>query len=190
MTANGKKKKHKSLMTDEVRSLIGTSTKVMELYGTVDKETIRRLVHGIPDQDPIYWDENASDRFPGVVAPPMTPLYVSNRKPPWEEDHMPQIMNTDPFSDGGGGMSRQEDELPSIRSVAPIRSHLHAGDEIEFYALPVLGDKIFYQSRWIDVIEKTGRDGRPFLLQTIETTYWNQDDQILLKVRMLGIERP
>ena len=86
MTANGKKKKHKSLMTDEVRSLIGTSTKVMELYGTVDKETIRRLVHGIPDQDPIYWDENASDRFPGVVAPP-----PPSTAPPPSQQRLPDV---------------------------------------------------------------------------------------------------
>jgi len=179
-----------SLMTDKVRGLIGTKTAVMEMYGSVDAETIRRYVHGIPDQDPIYWDEEASKRFGGIVAPPMSPSYIGGRKPPWEQDLMPQIMDEDPFDDGGGGMKRKEEVLPDIRSVAPTRSHLHAGDEIEFFALPMLGDKIFYQSEWIDVVEKRGRDGRAFLLVTSETSYWNQDDQMLLKIRGLGIERP
>ena len=190
MTDTGLTESPATLMTDKVRGLIGTSTGVMEMYGTVDHETIRRFVHGIPDQDPIYWDDDAASRFGGVVAPPLSPVYTSGRRPPWEQDRMAEVMREDPYSDGGGGMGRKEEGLPSIRSVAPTRSHLHAGDEIELLAFPKLGDKIFHQSRWVDVIEKKGRDGRPFLLVTRETRYWNQDDQLLLVVRGLGIERP
>ncbi len=190
MAETGNNETPTTLMTDKVRGLIGTKTGIMEMYGIVDAETIRRFVHGIPDQDPIYWDEEAAKRFGGIVAPPMAPSYIGARKPPWEQDQMPQIMDEDPFNDGGGGMGRKEETLPHIRSVAPTRSHLHAGDEVEFFALPRLGDKIFYQSEWIDVVEKHGRDGRAFLLVTSETSYWNQDDQMLLKIRGLGIERP
>ena len=95
MVESGKKETPASLMTDKVRGLIGVSTEVMEMYGKVDEETIRRFVHGIPDQDPIYWDEKAAKRFGGVVAPPMAPSYIGNRKPPWEQDNMPQIMEND-----------------------------------------------------------------------------------------------
>lgn len=181
----------KSLLTPEVKALIGQSTQVVEMYGTVDLESIRRYVHGIPDQDPRHWDEDlAKERFGGVTTPAVMVNYIANRKPPWEEDRMHDILIDDPFNDGGGGMGRKEDALPSIRDVAPTRSHLHAGDEIEVYQYPKLGDRIFYQSKWVDIQEKTGRDGRNFLLVTRETRYWNQNEDLLLIVRGVGIERP
>ena len=40
-----------------VQALVGQSTGVQEMYDVVDKETIRRHVRCIPDQDPRHWDE-------------------------------------------------------------------------------------------------------------------------------------
>ena len=178
-----------SLFTPEVKALIGQSTEVIEMYDAIDKETVRRIIHGIPDQDPRYWDEElAKPRYGGTTAPPLLVSYVAGRKPPWEEDRMDQVMNSDWFSDGGGGMGRIEKTLPSIRSVAPTRSFLHAGDEIEIYRYPKVGDRIFYQSRYVDIQEKIGHRG-PFLLSTQETRYWNQDDEVICVIRAIGIDR-
>ena len=92
-----------TLLTDEVKALIGQETELEEMYGVVDTETVRRYIIGIPDQDPRHWDEElASPRFGGTSTPPMMVHYISNRKPPWEEDEMSEIMAKDPFSDGGG----------------------------------------------------------------------------------------
>ena len=180
-----------TLLTDEVKALIGQETELEEMYGVVDTETVRRYIIGIPDQDPRHWDEElASPRFGGTSTPPMMVHYISNRKPPWEEDEMSEIMAKDPFSDGGGGMGRKESSLTPIRDVAPTRSHLHAGDEVELFQYPKIGDRIFYKSRWVDFQEKRGRDGKPFLLTVRETSYLNQDNALLLKVRGIGIERP
>ena len=98
-----------TLLTDEVKALIGQETELEEMYGVVDTETVRRYIIGIPDQDPRHWDEElASPRFGGTTTPPMMVHYISTRKPPWEEDEMSEIMAKDPFSDGGGGMGRRE----------------------------------------------------------------------------------
>ena len=154
-----------TLLTAEVKALIGEETELEEMYGVVDTETVRRYIIGIPDQDPRHWDEElASPRFGGTTTPPMMVHYISTRKPPWEEDMMPEIMANDPFSDGGGGMGRRERTLTPIRDVAPTRSHLHAGDEVELLQYPKIGDRVFYKSRWVDFQEKRGRDGKPFLL--------------------------
>ena len=177
-----------TLLTPEAKALIGQTTDVVEMYDVIDKETIRRIIHGIPDQDPRYWDEElAGPRFGGTTTPPLLLSYVARRKPPWEQDQMDEIMDSDWFDDSGGGMGRQEEALPSLRDAAPVKSHLHAGDEFEIYRYPKVGDRIFYQSRWVDIIEKTGRRGR-FLLITTETRYWNQDDELLLVMRSVGIE--
>lgn len=180
-----------SLLTPEAKALIGKSTDVVEMYGTVDVETVRRYVVGIPDQDPRHWDESlAKERFGGTTAPGVMISYIAGRRPPWEPDRMHEFMVKDPLSDGGGGMGRRERALPGIRTASPVKSHLHAGDEVEVLQYPKLGDRIFYQSRWVDIQEKTGRDGKPFLLVTRETRYWNQEDRLLLIVRGVGIEKP
>ena len=110
-----------TLLTDEVKALIGQETELEEMYGVVDTETVRRYIIGIPDQDPRHWDEElASPRFGGTTTPPMMVHYISTRKPPWEEDEMSEIMAKDPFSDGGGGMGRRESTLtPFETSLLP-----------------------------------------------------------------------
>ena len=179
-----------TLMTPEVKALIGRKTEVHEMYGTVDVETVRRFAVGIPDQDPRYWDEElARPRFGGTTTPPCMLNYIGSRVPPWQPDRMHEIMATDPFHDSGGGM-RSEEALPSMREVAHTRSHLHAADEMDVRQYPKIGDRIFFQSEWVDIQEKTGRDGRRFLLVTRETRYWNQDDELLLAARQVGIEHP
>jgi hypothetical protein len=177
-----------SLLTPEVKALIGQTTEVVEMYGEVDKETVRRFIHGIPDQDPRYWDEAlAKPRYGATTTPPLMVLYAAPRKPPWEEDDLDEVMNHDWFNDASGIMHRSGDELPDFRSVAHTTRHLHAGDEVEMYRYPKLGDRIFYQSKYADIQEKVGRRG-PFLLVTRETRYWNQDNELICVVRMLGIE--
>ena len=59
-----------TLLTDEVKALIGQETELEEMYGVVDTETVRRYIIGIPDQDPRHWDEElASPRFGGTTTP-------------------------------------------------------------------------------------------------------------------------
>jgi N-terminal half of MaoC dehydratase len=178
-----------TLLTPEVKALIGQTTEVIEMYGVIDLETIRRYVIGIPDQDPRHWDEElAKPRYGGITSPGLMVSYVAGRKPPWEPDHLHEDLLTDWFRDGAS-MARQETGLPSIRSVAKTRSHLHAGDEVEIYRYPKLGDRIFYQSTYNDIQEKKDHSGRPFLLLTRETRYWDQDNETICIVRTLGIER-
>jgi len=147
-------------------------------------------VVGIPDQDPRHWDEElAKPRFGGVTTPPLMITYIARRKPPWEEDQMDQVTERDWFHDSGGGMSRRPESLPSLRAVAGTRSHLHAGDEFELYRYPKLGDKIFYQTRYVDIQEKLGRRDEPFLLVTMETRFWNQNSETICVLRTIGAER-
>ena len=183
-----------TLLTPEVKALIGQTSEVREMHGVVDAETVRRYIIGIPDQDPRHWDEElAKPRFGTTTTPPAMVSYITNRKPPWEEDRMSEIMLRDPFDDGGGGMGRQGGRgggSRSLRELAGIRSFLHAGDEIEIRQYPKIGDRIFSQSKTIDIQEKKSRDGRPFLLSIGETRYWNQNDEVLMIKRTIGIQRP
>ncbi len=183
-------KNTQTLLTPAVKALIGTTNEVTEMYGTIDQETVRRYVVGIPDQDPRHWDaELAGPRFGGPTTPAVMVTYVAARQPPWQPDEFHERMLEDPLRDSVQMVRSSDDLLAAIRSAAPTTSHLHAGDEVEMYRYPALGDRIFFQTRYADIQEKVGSDGQPFLLITRETRYWNQNDETILVLRQLGIER-
>ncbi len=54
---------------------------------------------------------------------------------------------------------------------------------------PSIGDKIFFQHRYSDIRERVGRDGKPFLIVTNETTYTNQNNEVLCITRASSIRR-
>ena len=62
-------------------------------------------------------------------------------------------------------------------------------NELELYQYPSIGDKIKFQNRYSDIRERVGRDGKPFLIITRETTYWNQGDEVLCITRASTIRR-
>ena len=77
------------LLTPEVQALIGRTTDVVEMHDVVDRETIRRHVRAIPDQDPRHWDEElARPRYGGVTSPPMLAAHIAQRSPPDVEDDL------------------------------------------------------------------------------------------------------
>ena len=166
-----------SLLTPELKELIGYSTEPVEMYDVIDRETIRRFVIGIPDQDPRHWDDElAKPRYGSVTTPPMLLTYMANRKPPYEAS--------------GRGMKRAEKALPPIGQRTKVTRHLHGGDEFELFRYAKLGDRIFYQRRYVNIEEKVGRSEEPFLLVTFETRYWNQDNETILVHREIDIYRP
>ena len=179
-----------TLFTPEVEALIGQTTDVEQMYDVVDRESIRRFVRAIPDQDPRHWDEDlAKPRYGGVTTQAVMVSYIAGRVPPDEEDDLHEGMLEDWFRDGGGHRrGRSGRGLTPIRSVANTRTHLHTGDEVELYRYPRLGDRIFYRSRYSDIREKRSRSGRPMLMVTTETRYWNQDDETIMIFRTAGVE--
>lgn len=179
-----------NLLTPDVKALIGQASDVTEMYGVVDQESVRRFIVGIPDQDPRHWDaELASPRFGGTTTPAAMVSYIGNRQPPWQADHFHELMLENPLRDQVSMHRAETGGLPDFRSVAKTKSHLHGGDEVEIFRYPNLGDRIFYQTRYANIEEKVGRDGTPFLVITRETRFWNQDDETILIVRALGLER-
>jgi acyl dehydratase len=181
-----------SLLTPEVLALLGESTDVREMYDVVDRESLRRFANAIPDQDPRYWDEElAGPRFGGTTTTPVLVSFIANRQPPWAEDNLNDAMMENWFRDGGGHGRATDDShrsLTPLRSLVDTKTHLHTGDEIELYRYPRIGDKIFSQSSYTDIQEKQSRSGRPMLMVTTETRYWNQDDEVIMVFRTTGME--
>ncbi len=77
--------------------------------------------------------------------------------------------------------------------MPPVPTHLvrvlNAGNELEIYKYPSIGDKIFSQNRYSDLRERSGRDGQAFLIITTETTFKNQNGEVLCITRASTIRR-
>src|SRR3989304_6711 len=70
-----------------------------------------------------------------------------------------------------------------------LKRILNAGNEIELYKYPTLGDRIYSQAKIADVKERVPKDGSPMLIITTETTYTDQTGQLLCILRASTIRR-
>jgi hypothetical protein len=177
-----------SALTPEVQAMIGVSGEVVEGWGVVDAEYLRRFTQAVMDPDPRYWDQEfaAGTHYGEIITPPIMVSYMVGRHRPEQEDPITRAFKENPESDGIGSVERPG-ALPSVPTN--LVRVLNAGNELEIYKYPSIGDKIFFQNRYSDIRERVGRDGRPFLIITRETTYKNQDAALLCITRASSIRR-
>ena len=67
---------YKSFLTDEVKALIGVETEWSRYSEPISGSEVRRFVHAIMDDNPLYYDE-AYARSTKYGAPVCPPLYAS-----------------------------------------------------------------------------------------------------------------
>jgi hypothetical protein len=177
-----------SALTPAVKNMIGVAGDVVEAWGVVDAEYLRRFTQAVMDPDPMYWDEEyaRSSRYGEITTPPIMVSYMASRIRPDQEDPITRAFEENPESDGIGSVQRPGELPPVPTNLVRV---LNAGNELEVYQYPSIGDKIFFQNRYSEIRERVGRDGKPFLIITRETRYWNQKDQVLCITRASTIRR-
>ena len=175
-------------LTPEVKAMIGVTGDLVECWGVVDKEYLRRFSQAVMDPDPRYWDEDfaRSTRFGEIITPPIMVSYMPGRLPPSEGDPVTRAFQENPQSDGIGGVRREGEPPPIPTNLVRI---LNAGNELEIYRYPSIGDKISFQNKYADIRERVGRDGNPFLIVVTETTFRNQRGELLCITRASIIRR-
>lgn len=185
----------KNPLTEEVRALIGVEAEKVEAsppWG-IEREGLRIFTNAIMDPDPRYWDDEfaATTKFGGIVTPPIYCSYIGRKTLAGTPDPITRAFAENPNSDGIGGVREgREDlkgQLPSLPT--PLKRILNAGNEIEVYAYPSLGDRIFSQAKYHDIKGRVTKDGTPMLIVTTQTTFTNQDGQVLCILRQSGIRR-
>ena len=178
----------RSALTPEVKAMIGVTGEVVEGWGVVDTEYLRRFTQALMDPDPSYWDEDyaKNSRYGEVITPPIMVSYMSSRIRPDQEDPITKAFNDDPMSDGIGRVDRPG-SLPAVPT--DLVRVLNAGNELEIFKYPSIGDKVYFQNKYSDIRERVGRDGKSFLILTRETRYWNQNDEVLCITRASTIRR-
>ena len=181
----------KSVLTDEIKALIGATGERVEasLWG-IEREDLRRFTQAIMDPDPRYWDEAfaKTTKFGGIVTPPIYCTYLSRKTPPGADDPITRAFLENPESDGIGGVETdRRGALPSIPTH--LKRILNAGNEIELYKYPTIGDRIFSQAKIADIKERVSREGNPMLIVTVENIYTNQNGEVLCILRASSIRR-
>jgi acyl dehydratase len=172
-------------VTDEVRKLIGVEGPRFTAPAPLGADELRRFVQAAMEENPLHWDAEAAraSRYGEVVATPLFPVHVARRAPgtPDPFDRFADDPDWDGLdvATGFGGLPPVEVGLSRI---------LNGGTEAEFHQLARVGDTITAQSRYADITEREGSSG-PMVLVTIETTYTNQDDAVLVRSRSTVIMR-
>ena len=180
----------KTYLTEGVRAMIGTTGEQVEvtMWG-IEKEGLRRFTQALMDPDPRYWDEDfaRATKFGEIVTPPIYCTYLERRTRPSAEDPITRAFKENPVSDGIGGIEVGRGGLPDIPTE--LVRILNAGNEIEVYKYPSLGDRIFSQAKIANIVERTSRDGSPMLIITNEITFTNQKGEVLCITRASQIRR-
>ena len=182
----------KTFLTEEVKAVIGATADRVEasLWG-VEKEGLRRFTQAIMDPDPRYWDEDfaKTTKFGKIITPPIYCTYLGRKTPPGADDPISRAFRENPTSDGIGGLEREDSGGTLPRVPTELVRVLNAGNEIEVYQYPGLGDRIFSQARIAHIRERVGRDGSHMLIVTVETTYTNEQDEVLCIIRAASMRR-
>ena len=179
-----------SKLTDEIKALIGAEGELVESsWWIVEKEGLRRFTQALMDPDPRMWDEEfaKSSRYGEIVTPGIYIQYLG-KTPPWAEDPVTRGFRENPVSDGNAlPRGRRRGSLPPINT--DLVRILNAGNDIEVFQYPSLGDRIYNQSRYANIEERVGRDGSHMLITTTETLHYNQRGDLLCITRGSGIRR-
>ena len=125
-----------SVLTPEVKAMIGVEGELIESWGTVDVEYLRRFTQAVMDPDPRYWDEDfaKSTHYGAIIVPPIMVSYMTQRIRPEAEDAITAAFKENPMSDGIGSVKRPG-ELPEIPN--------HPGDHLHE---PEQGPALYHQT--------------------------------------------
>ncbi len=148
-----------SIITDEMKAAIDVESEP-SVY-EIEKEPIRRWAESIGDPNPLYRDEEyaRSKGYRSIVAPPgFIAQYAF------------------PVKIGGGRRSFQ----------SPFTRMLNGGNDYEFFKPIQAGDTISATGKLAELRERTGSMGKMLIIIN-ETTFKNQDGEIVAKARSTGI---
>jgi acyl dehydratase len=140
---------------------------------TIHAHEGERYAHAAGDTNPIYFDDAAARAagYRGRIVPPGFLVWAFEPPRPLEalrEDGLPR------------------DAGPPLR--LRVSRVLYAGEEWDYRAPVHAGDTVTAETRLASLEEKTGSSG-PFVLATTETTYTNQDGEVVAILRGRRIAR-
>jgi acyl dehydratase len=134
----------------------------------IEKGKIKEFARALGDGNPLYYDEELarSMGFKSIPAPPTYTASFLHHVP--DENFLLNMM--------------QEMGISVATSV-------HGESEFEYLAPICAGDVLTARAKVRDFYEKEGKRGGKMNFITVESTYTNQEGELVQKDRMLFIER-
>ena len=165
------------MLPEELKKFIGQT--VDSSIFEIEKEPIRRFADAVGDYNPLYWDEGFAkkSRYGAIIAPPgfLSSLWYTGRSTKWGPRERPSESLGSP-------------ELMNTLYKAGYKRILDTGIDYEFNAAVKAGDVITAVTIVKDMMERSSKDGKVVFLVT-ETTWTNQDRQIVSKARSMTIHQ-
>ena len=154
------------VVTDEIRAMVGNESKPRQAVDPVTVSEVRRWVTATLDDDPLWYDTEYAEgtRFGPGCAPGPFPMRAVGH---WKrrlglEDPVRELDFDDDFRYGDESL-----DDPNIKIHWPEGvGQFHAGNEVEYFQFPKIGDQISVVERIVGIEEKVGRSGRLALVRT------------------------
>ncbi|MEO8539378.1 MAG: MaoC family dehydratase N-terminal domain-containing protein [bacterium] len=160
------------LIPEETRSMIGQLLSE-PVTGTITAAAAQRFALAADDRNPLYFDESfaRSCGYRTTLVPPVFLAWSLNPPRPVEDVRV-------------DGLYRGEGKRVSLN----VKRVMFGGEEWEFLEPLCAGDTFTSETRLKSLEEKSGGSGA-FVLQMTETTYTNQDGNVVAKAVGRSIAR-
>jgi acyl dehydratase len=176
------------IATPEIRNMVGNTAPPHEAVDEVTTSEIRRWVTATLDDNPLWYDKEYAEqtRFGTGNAPGPFPMRAVGH---WKRklgtpDPVRLLNENDDFRYGN-----EELDDPSVRINWPQGvGSFHAGNEVEYFKLPKVGDQISVVISIVSIEEKQGRSG-PLVIVHLDQTFTNQDGDVLIVNHATNIAR-
>ena len=176
---------YQSFLTDEVKALIGVETEWSAYSEPISPSEVRRFVHAIMDDNPIYYDEAYArgTRYGGAVCPPLYAQFAFRRGhgTPDPLDRLKTDRDWDAYS---GGFHRQA--LPRVPHG--FKRMVNGGSEVELFKRLRPGSRVRTKCRYHDIRERIGRSG-PMAIVITETLFQDDEGDLVARARQTAIFR-
>ena len=174
-----------SLLTPEIRKLIGATSEVEVACDAVESGAVRRFAQAYMDADEAFYADEAmrNSRYGGAVAPPLFPMSMFRRQPGTPDPFSESARNPD-FDGIVGSTAQGLPPLPLPKGIAL----LNAGTDVELYRYARHGETVTAKSSYHSITEKQSSKG-PMLLVVIATEYRTANNELLLRVKKTQIRR-
>ncbi len=138
----------------------------------IDGRESQRYALAVGDNNPVYFDESvaAAAGHRTIIAPP---TFITHAIVPPRANE--QLREDGLWRDGQG-----------VR--LQVARMMFGGEEWDFLEPVCVGDRITAETRLADLDQKEGSKG-PFVRVVRETTFTNQDGQVVARSRQIGIAR-
>ena len=138
----------------------------------IDRREAQRYAYAVGDENPVYFDEVAAHAA-GYRTVTVPPLFITHALVPPKSAHM----------------LREDGLYQDATSIhLEVSRMMFGGEEWDFIEPVCVGDEITATTRLADLDQKEGSKG-PFVRLVRETTFVNQDEQVVAKSRQIGIAR-